>query len=300
MRGLWMALLGVLAALLLVAVVTSAVEVARFDVTSLARSTPQRTALMKQRAAEAAKKGRPYHVDVRTVSYERISPLLRRAVLIAEDDAFYSHDGLDWNELKRSARTDWERGRVVRGGSTITQQLAKNLYLGSERSLTRKLREAFLAVRMEKALSKRRIFELYLNRIEWGNGIFGAEAAARRYFGVGATQLSPRQAILLAAVIINPIRYSVLAPNRRIERRVKIIASRMRRRGYLTENDYYAAIGQPPPTLANAAAESTANDHSDLPSFFGPPPTPEPVPDPLDTATDTTVTAAPVDSGGPR
>ncbi len=300
MRAGWMALLGVIVALVIVAVVTSAIEVQRFDVASLARRTPDRTALMKQRIAEAAKKGRPYRVDVRTVSYERISPLLRRAVLIAEDDAFYSHDGLDWNEIRRSAKADWQKGRVVRGGSTITQQLAKNLYLGSERSLTRKLREAFLAVRMEKALSKRRIFELYLNRIEWGDGIFGAEAAARRYFGVSAAGLSPREAVLLAAVIINPIRFSVLAPDRRIERRVKIIASRMRRRGYLNESDYYAAIAQPPPALANAGAESTANDHSDLPSLFGPATSPEPAPDPLDTATDTTFGSAPEDSGGPR
>ena len=292
MRAGWLALLGALTALVIVAVITSAVEVARFDVASLAQRTPDRTALMKQRVREAAKKGRPYRIDVRTISYERISPLLRRAVLIAEDDAFYSHDGLDWNELKRSAQADWEKGRVVRGGSTITQQLAKNLFLGTERSLTRKLREAFLAVRMEKALNKRRIFELYLNRIEWGDGIYGAEAAARRYFGTSAASLSARQAVLLAAVIINPIRYSVLAPPQRIDRRVKIIASRMRRRGYLSEADYYAAFAQPPPALAG-----TANDHTDLPTLFGPPASPEPAADPLDTATDTTVTAAPEDSG---
>lgn len=296
MRAGWMLVLGALTALLIVAAITSAVEVARFDVGALARHTPDRTALMRQRIREAKKKGRAYRIDVRTVPYERISPLLRRAVLIAEDDAFYSHDGLDWNEMKKSAKADWEKGRVVRGGSTITQQLAKNLFLGTEVSLTRKLREAFLAIRLEKALSKRRIFELYLNRIEWGDGIFGAEAAARRYFGRSASSLSPREAVLLAAVIINPIRYSVLAPDRRIERRVKIIASRMRRRGYLSEYDYYAAIAQPPPALANAGADSTTNDRSDLPSLFGPPASPEPAPDPLDTATDTTVTA-PADSG---
>jgi len=290
-RARWWLLLGALAAFVIVLAVISAIEVTRFDVARLARHTPQRTALMRQRIAEAAKDGRPYSIDVRTVPYERISPLLRRAVLIAEDDAFYSHDGLDWNEIKRSAKTDWEKGRVVRGGSTITQQLAKNLFLGSEVSLTRKLREAFLAIRLEKALDKRRIFELYLNRIEWGNGIFGIEAAARRYFGVSAGALSPRQAVLLAAVIINPIRYSVLAPAARIERRAKIIASRMRRRGYLSENDYYAAIAQPPPALA---AASGATDRSDLPPTLVPVLPTEPALDPLDTASDTTA----VDSGG--
>ncbi len=292
-RG-WL-VLGALAAFVLVLAVISAIEVARFDVASLARHTPQRTALMRQRVAEAARDGRSYSIDVRTVPYERISPLLRRAVLIAEDDAFYSHDGLDWNEIKRSAKADWQKGRVVRGGSTITQQLAKNLFLGSEVSLTRKLREAFLAIRIEKALDKRRIFELYLNRIEWGNGIFGIEAAARRYFGVSASSLSPRQAVLLAAVIINPIRYSVLSPAPRIERRAKIIASRMRRRGYLSPNDYYAAIAQPPPATLAAAPGSTASDRSDLPPRLVPVLPTEPARDPLDTATDTTA----VDSGGP-
>jgi len=294
MRRLFALAVLVFLVLFAAAAVLSATEVARFDVGVLARRTPERTALMRQRVAEAEKKGRPYHIDVRTVPYERISPLLRRAVLIAEDDAFFSHDGLDWNEIKKSARADWQKGRVVRGGSTITQQLAKNLFLGSERSLTRKLREAFLAVRIEKALSKRRIFELYLNRIEWGDGIFGAEAAARRYFGVSAGALSARQAVLLAAVIINPVRYSVLAPPKRIERRVKIIASRMRRRGYLDADQYAAAIGAPPP-LANGP---TASDGSDLPVGWGPQPAPssapEPAPDPIDTATDTA--AAPPDT----
>ena len=240
-----------LPALLLLAVavactVWAAWEVARFDVASLARLTPARTALMRQRESEARDAGKPWDPDARLVPYDRISPLLRRAVLIAEDDAFYSHDGLDWNEIRHAARTNLEKGRVIRGGSTITQQLAKNLFLDGRRSLTRKLEEALLAVRLERALTKRRIFELYLNRIEWGDGIFGAESAAQRYFGVPAAELSPRQAVLLAAVIINPRRYSVLSPPPRIERRVRIIASRMHGRGFLSDEQYRAAIGAVP------------------------------------------------------
>jgi monofunctional biosynthetic peptidoglycan transglycosylase len=231
-----------------VAATLSAARAGLYDVARLAHAAPARTALMRQRAAAAARAGRPWRVHQSWVPYDRISPLLRRAVLTAEDDAFYQHGGLDWNELRAAARRDLERRRVVRGGSTITQQLAKNLFLGDERTVTRKLTEVFLALRMERALSKRRIFELYLNLIEWGDGVFGAEAAARRYFGVSAADLSPRQALLLAAVIINPHRYSVLDPPRRIERRVRMIASRLRRRGALDQAQYEQALGLPPPT----------------------------------------------------
>jgi monofunctional glycosyltransferase len=221
-------------------------DVGRFPVESLAREAPERTALMREREAEAKRQGKRFHADRRWVPYSRISPLLRRAVLVAEDDAFFSHGGFDWNEIQESARKNLEERKVVRGGSTITQQLAKNLFLGSSRNPVRKIEEAFLAMRIERALSKRRIFELYLNSIEWGDGVFGIEAAARRHFGVSAAGLSPRQAVLLASVIINPRRYSPTAPARRIERRAQMIASRMRRRGHLTQDQYLEAIGKPP------------------------------------------------------
>jgi len=268
----------------------SARDVARFEVTGLARRMPERTALMREREEQARREGRAYTIEVRTVPYDRISPLLRRAVLIAEDDAFFSHGGLDWNEIRASARKNLDRGRVVRGGSTITQQLAKNLFLGSERSLTRKFREAFLAIRLERSLSKRRIFEIYLNRIEWGPGIFGIEAAARRDFGVSASDLSPRQALLLAAVIINPVRYSVAAPEPRIEGRVRMIAGRMKRRGFLDEAQYREALGLPPEppvdSLGIGLPDSLGTSDSTLVA-------PEPLPDP---AGDSGGTEAPGDS----
>ena len=225
----------------------AAMRAGLYDVARLSRAVPARTAVMLERGAAAARAGRPWRVHQAWVPYDRISPLLRRAVLTAEDDAYYQHGGLDWNELRAAARRDLEERRVVRGGSTITQQLAKNLFLGDARTVTRKLTEVFLALRMERTLSKRRIFELYLNLIEWGDGVFGAEAAAQRYFGVSAADLNPRQALLLAAVIINPHRYSALAPPRRIERRVRMIASRMRRRGALDAAQYAQALGLPPP-----------------------------------------------------
>src|SRR5437899_1679301 len=221
--------------LVLVLAAISALEVATVDVSSLARRAPRRTALMREREREASEAGHVLRLDQRWVSYDRVSPLLRRAVLVAEDDAFYSHDGLDWNEIRAAAQTNIEAGRVVRGGSTVTQQLARNLFLGDERSLTRKLKEMFLAVRIEHTLPKRRIFELYLNEIEWGDAIFGIEAAANRYFGVSAASLNPRQAVLLAAVIINPRRFSPLHPSMRIERRAHMIADRLHRRGVLDD-----------------------------------------------------------------
>ena len=276
----------VLAAWLAVVLVSLAVFYASVSlpaVDSLSRTRPQRTSLMRARVAEARRHGRRPSVDQRWVAYDRISPVLRRAVLIAEDDAFFSHDGLDWNELRAAARANLRRGRIVRGGSTITQQLAKNLYLGEERTIIRKLREIAIARRLEGALSKRRIFELYLNLIEWGDGIYGAEAAARRYFGVSADALSPRQAALLAAVIVNPRRYSPLEPSRRIQKRMKTILRRMWRRGFLDESQYRIALGEAPPP-------SSPFDWLFGP---GPSPTPEPAP-PADTLD--TLDAAPQDA----
>jgi monofunctional biosynthetic peptidoglycan transglycosylase len=246
-------------------------------IASLARSAPRETRLMRERRDEARRAGRAFRVDQRWVPYARISPHLRRAVLVAEDDKFFGHAGLDWRELGASARRNLKAGRVVRGGSTITQQLAKNLFLGAARTPDRKLVEVALALRLERQLSKRRILELYLNLIEWGDGIYGAEAAARRYFGVGASDLNPRQAVLLAAVIINPRRYSVLHPSPRIERRARLIAGRLHRRGELDDAQYAVALGRAPervglfdwlfgpPSADTASVPEPAPDSSGVP-----------------------------------
>ena len=255
--------LAVLAAFLLIAFVAVAAwcwtDAQRRDLGDLARHMPRRTALMAEREREARAKGRTARVDQRTVPYARIAPVLRRAVLVAEDDAFFQHAGLDWNEIRASAKKNWEEKKIARGGSTVTQQLAKNLYLGSSRNPIRKLTEVFLAMRLERALGKQRIFELYLNLIEWGDGVYGIEAAARRDFGIPASALGPRQAVLLAAVIINPRRYSVLHPSKRIENRARMIAKRLYRRGLLDEREYHLALGEPwePPADSLAAADST-------------------------------------------
>ena len=136
--------------------------------------------------------------------YERISDNLKRAVLTSEDDKFVDHDGFDWDGIQKALEKNEKRGKVVAGGSTISQQLAKNLFLSGERSVMRKAQEAIITIMMESVMDKRRILEIYLNVIEWGDGIFGAEAAARHYFGVSAAQLSAPQAAKLAAMVPRP------------------------------------------------------------------------------------------------
>jgi len=197
------------------------------DVRSLRTRPPSTTAFMELRAAEARAAGKPVRATRRWVSYDRISPELKRAVIVAEDSAFWQHSGIDLEEIRASMETNWASGRFLRGGSTITQQLAKNLYLSPSRNPYRKVVELMIARRLEAELSKARIFELYLNVIEWGDGIWGAEAAARTYFGIPASGLAREQAALLAGAIINPRVYSPAHPNARLLRRQQIILGRM-------------------------------------------------------------------------
>jgi monofunctional glycosyltransferase len=197
------------------------------DVRVLAKTNPTTTAFMEIRAAEAAKAGRTVRHVHTWVPYSRISQNLKRAVLVAEDDAFWEHEGVDLAQLQESVRINWEQGKAIRGASTITQQLAKNLYLSPSRNPLRKLRELIIARRLEAALPKARIFEIYLNVIEWGDGIWGAQAAARTYFGVPASALNRQQAALLAGAIINPRVLNPARPTQRLIRRQRIVLSRM-------------------------------------------------------------------------
>jgi monofunctional glycosyltransferase len=197
------------------------------DVRPLRTQNPRTTAFIELRAREAAARHETPRRVQTWVPYAQISPELKRAVLVAEDDAFWQHHGVDFVQLRKSLALDWREGEFVRGGSTITQQLAKNLYLSPSRDPLRKLRELLIARRLEAELSKTRIFELYLNVIEWGNGIYGAEAAARTYFGVPASALSRDQAALLAAAIINPRELNPEKPSRGLRRRAGIILDRM-------------------------------------------------------------------------
>jgi monofunctional biosynthetic peptidoglycan transglycosylase len=197
------------------------------DVRPLVREHPRSTAFMRLRAREAAAAKRSWHPVQEWVPYARMSANLRRAVLAAEDDAFFAHDGIDMAQIRQSIEMDLTRGRAIRGGSTITQQLAKNLYLSPSRNPLRKLRELLIARRLEAELSKTRILELYLNVIEWGDGIWGAEAASRSYFQTPAASLSREQAALLAGAIVNPRVLNPRHPTGRLLRRQRIILARM-------------------------------------------------------------------------
>jgi monofunctional biosynthetic peptidoglycan transglycosylase len=196
------------------------------DVRSLRHENPADTAFMQLRASEAVAAGRTVTPRQHWVAYNKISPILKRAVIVTEDAAFWEHDGVDLGELHASL-VDWSHGETLRGSSTITQQLAKNLYLSPSRNPYRKVVELMIARRLEAELPKQRIFEIYLNVIEWGDEIWGVDAAAHAYFGRSAADLSPEQAALLAGAIINPRVYSPAHPNARLLRRQQIVLSRL-------------------------------------------------------------------------
>jgi monofunctional biosynthetic peptidoglycan transglycosylase len=212
------------------------------DVSPLKKTNPTLTALIEQRAIEHHSSPRPIRA---WASYNNISPHLRNAVLIAEDGSFFQHSGYDIDEIRESVKRNWREKRFARGASTITQQLAKNLYLSTSRSPLRKIREFFIAQELERTLSKQRIFEIYLNVIEWGDGIYGIEPAARRYFGKSASELLPEEAAILAAMIPNPRRYSPARNLRYLERRKREILERLVRGKYLPPNEYEAALLRP-------------------------------------------------------
>ena len=219
------------------------------DVRPLRSSSPSTTAFIALRARQARANGQEARRVQRWVSYARISSHLKRAVLVAEDSAFWQHDGVDYDQLKESMEVNLERGEFVRGASTITQQLAKNLYLSPAKNPIRKLRELLIARRLEAELSKQRILELYLNVIEWGDGIYGAEAASRTYFGKPAADLGPQEAALLAGAIVNPRVLTPGHPTARLRRRQQMI---MRRMGAVTPPPVVAETTPPPPGEAGS------------------------------------------------
>jgi monofunctional glycosyltransferase len=188
---------------------------------------PGHTAFMAYRMGELhdAKPGAPLKYE--WVPYEKISKNLKRALIAAEDSKFVEHEGFDWEGIQLALEKNRARGKTVAGGSTITQQLAKNLFLSPEKTYLRKGQEAIITLMLENFLDKERILELYLNVIEWGNGVFGAEAAARRYFGVSASQLSAEQAARLAAMAPNPRFYERNGNAPGLRRKVGIIVARM-------------------------------------------------------------------------
>jgi monofunctional biosynthetic peptidoglycan transglycosylase len=199
------------------------------DIASLEKANPDTTAFIELARSRGA------DVDWRWVSSDAISIDLQKAVLVAEDLSFFSHKGFDTHEIRIAAR-EAAQGKRVRGASTITQQLAKNLWLSPSRSPTRKLREIVLTRQLERHLSKRRILELYLNVVEFGPGVYGAEAAARRYFGIPAADLSPEQAARLAASLPRPASWHPGVESRGYDKSVSRILALMEQCDWLEKN----------------------------------------------------------------
>jgi monofunctional biosynthetic peptidoglycan transglycosylase len=188
---------------------------------------PRETAFMAMRLAELRERRPDARLAYHWVPYERISVELKRAMIAAEDAKFVDHEGFDWEGIQLALDKNYRRGRIVAGGSTISQQLAKNLFLSTQKSYWRKAEEALITVMLETILDKRRILELYLNVVEWGNGVFGCEAAARHYFGVSASALDAAQAARLAAMAPNPRYYERHPDARGLSRKIGIVLSRM-------------------------------------------------------------------------
>lgn len=209
------------------------------NVEDLKSANPTETAMMRYRAEQDARNKRKTRKQQKWVRLSLISPYLIHAVIISEDDKFYEHEGFDWESMNKALEKNISKKKIMRGGSTISQQLAKNLYLSPSKNPIRKIREAIIAHSLEKNLSKKRILEIYLNVIEWGQGIYGIEAASNCYFNKSASSLSPAEAIRLASVLPNPIRFSAITnSSRRMTNKRKIIAARMLKRKIIDEETY--------------------------------------------------------------
>lgn len=200
-----------------------------YSIQLLKNKNPDKTALMRQRIKESDGK---IKINQRWVSLSRISPHLIHAIIVAEDGTFFEHGGIDWYEVQESIEKNIEEGRAARGASTITQQLAKNLYLSTSKDPLRKIKELIITLRMERYLKKNRILEIYLNVIEFGEGIFGVESAARKYFGKSSAELDRYESARLAAIIPSPLKHSPVENSRWLNYRTNIILNRMEARGW--------------------------------------------------------------------
>ena len=188
---------------------------------------PQMTAFMEARLEKMREQNPRAALRYEWVPYEKISVHLKRAIIAAEDAKFLGHDGFDWEAIQKAYEKNLKKGKVVAGGSTISQQLAKNLFLSGDRNWWRKAQEAAITFMIEAVMSKRRILEIYLNVIEWGSGVFGAQAAARHHFGVPAGSLGPEPAARLAAMVPSPRRYGPGADTAYLQKRTELILARM-------------------------------------------------------------------------
>ncbi len=188
---------------------------------------PSSTAFMREQLERLQEKNPKATLKHQWVPYNRISNHLKRAIIAAEDANFAEHEGVDWEALQKAYEKNAKKGKVVRGGSTITQQLAKNLFLSGERSYVRKAQEMVITYMLEAMMDKRRIFEIYLNVVEWGNGVFGCEAASRKYFGKPAAALDQGEAARLSVMLPNPRFFGRHLDSNYLARRSALILMRM-------------------------------------------------------------------------
>lgn len=220
------------------------------DVSALKSKPPKTTAYIELRRSQAARDGKKLNLAWNYVPSERIAQTLKDAVVMSEDGSFWHHGGIDWEAIREAFEVNLAKRRFAYGGSTITQQLAKNLYLSPSKNPLRKLKEALIARRLEKTLGKRRILELYLNIAEWGPGVFGCEAASRRYFGKSASELTYEEAAALASVLPSPRKWHPVRRTKRVERRVERLLSRLK------------AVGKFKPAPLETPEESLEDDGS--------------------------------------
>jgi len=210
------------------------------DVSGLKIKNPRSTALMVQRYREAKKTDQKFRIRQQWIDFEAIPKLLRETVRITEDASFYQHKGVDFAELKEALKKNWKKGEYVRGASTITQQLAKNLYLSTEKSVIRKIKELLITISLERNLSKDRIFALYLNVIEWGPGVFGVEAASQNYFNKTVGQLNLEEMVRLVAVIPQPLKINPTENDDWLKWKARWILDALRRYAYIDQVQYQA------------------------------------------------------------
>jgi len=238
----------------------------------LRSENPSESALMRQRLNEAEDDGKPLKIVRQWIPLSRLPKHVVDAIIVAEDGTFFEHGGIDWFEVQESFEKNLEEGRPARGASTITQQLAKNLFLSTSKDPIRKLKEVVITLMMERVLSKQRILELYVNIVEWGRGIFGIEAAARTYFGKPASALSLDEATRLAAVIPSPLRHMPNSDSRYVLRRKAIVLDRMSSRNWLRDARGSAADSAKPLQQMPADVDSE-QPLQQMPAGSAPPPT---------------------------
>ncbi len=231
---------------------------ARSEVSALARRPPGKTGLMRQREEEARSRGRKAGRAQQWVPISRMSRHLLQATLASEDQNFFGHEGVDWKAIQESVEITVKKRRFLRGGSTITQQLAKNLFFDTHKTPTRKIRELTVAWWLEDDLPKRRILEIYLNVIEWGDGVYGAEAAAEHWYGKSAAALTLEESAGLVAMIPNPRRINPKVAPRRHARAARRVLRLMAQAGFIERN--VAGLGAEPPDETEAAESEGGDD----------------------------------------